>query len=230
MMDINTNYKISVFGDFKDISVSLQMMVKLTEAFQEYELVPNTFLESDSVIQQPIIRPRLDTVNGDWEIMLYRKRIDIKHKLNDEKGANVLDIGIFKDKALSILQILLDLFHFSLNGLALNTTCVKHDFNPHIYTKFVTPTVYYLENEPVEWTLRSVARVFWELAGYSNEVNVVSVLNRDFDTLKIQFDINTASGSVTQQFDISAIDSFIKQATETYEQLFNDLNADGKLD
>ncbi len=230
-MDINMNCQLSVFGDFDDISVSSQMMVKLTEAFEEYELIPSTFIENNSVVQQPIIRPRLDTVKNDWKIMIYKKRIDIEQKLNYEEGANVVDIGAsFKEKALSILQKILEMFHISLTGLSLNTTSVKCDFNPHIYTKFVTPTAYYSENEPVEWTLRAVARVIWELAGNSNEVNVISILNRDFDTLKIQFDINTAFGSIAQQLDISAIDSFLIQAIETREQLLNDLNANGKLD
>ncbi len=230
MKDININYKISVFGDFGDISVSPQSMVVLTDAFQEYELIPNTFLEKNSTAQLPIVRPRLDAVNNEWNIMLYGKRIDVQQKIVNEEGISTEVVGSFKEKALNMLQKMLDIFNFSFFGIAFNTTGEKQDFNPRIYSRFVIPTNYYLENEPVEWTLSSTARVVWELAGTSTDVNVISELSRELDALKIQIDINTQPGNVNQQCDINVIDSFLKQAVETCELLLNDLNTDDMQD
>jgi hypothetical protein len=226
MKDMNMNYKISVFGDFGDTSVSTQTMMVLTNAFQEYELIPNTFLEKNSAAQLPIVRPRLDTVNNEWNIMLYEKRIDIQQRMVSEEGIITEVVDSFKEKALNMLQKILDIFNFSFFGIGFNTTCEKQDFNPHVYSKFIIPTTYYLENEPVEWTLSSTARVVWELAGTSTDVNVISELSRKFDALKTQIDINTQPGNVNRQFDINVIDSFLKQAVETCELLLNDLNTD----
>ncbi|KAF1083858.1 hypothetical protein SPSYN_03014 [Sporotomaculum syntrophicum] len=228
MKDINMNYKISVFGDFEAVSVSPQTMMVLTNAFQEYDLIPNSFLEKISTAQLPIVRPRLDTVNNEWNIMVYGKRIDIQQRIVNEEGVITEVVGSFKEKALNMLQKMLDIFNFSFLRISFNTTSEKQDFNPHVYSKFIIPTSYYLENEPVEWTISSTARVVWKLAGTSTDVNVVSELSRKIDALKIQIDINTQPGNVNQQLDINVIDSFLKQALETRELLLNDLNTDDK--
>jgi len=71
--------------------------------------------------------------------------------------------------------------------------------------------------------------LFGKLAGRSNEVNVISILNRDIDALKIQFVINTAPGNEAQLFALNIIDSFFIKAIETHELLLSDLSTDGKL-
>jgi len=59
---------------------------------------------------------------------------------------------------------LINLFQSLPNGMALNTTVVKHDYIPDIYVKLVIPTAYYVENQPVEWSIRSLVGVVWEIS------------------------------------------------------------------
>ena len=222
-MDLNLNYQISVFGDFGNIAVSTETMIALESALQEYDFVPSTFLEDNASIQQSSVRPMLESVGGEWKVLLYRKRIDV---IQNSRETNK---DVFKERAMHILQHVMNIYGLTANGLALNVTCSKQGAGSNVYTKFVIPTPYYKENEPSEWTLNSSAQAIWNLAGASTQINVVTVLNRDYDDLKIQLYMNTVP-NVSRQFDLEAMDGFLIQALSAGEMLLADLQSGGKLD
>jgi len=219
---MHINWQTSVFGNFSDILVSSETMIALESTLQKYGLIPSTFLEDSVALQPPDVRPRLDTEDGKWQVMLRRNRIDIVHSGDIEENSDAIAREAFKERTLSIIEQLQEIFALTATGLALDISGATGEFEPEIYKKVALATPYYQENQPQEWALSSVARLNWELSGASVQLDVCSALSQDYDELKVQLQISTVP-NISQQFDMSAMDSFLSQALATGERLQNDL-------
>ncbi|GAF85172.1 unnamed protein product, partial [marine sediment metagenome] len=103
------------------------------------------------------------------------------------------------------------------------------------YTRLLKPLPYYVEFLPHEWQSRSVTRVTALLDGREEAVNVITVLARiqgefgspegvqEFDSVSVEFDINTYQRIKEPRFSSASLGSFLKFAVELRERLLKEI-------
>jgi hypothetical protein len=100
-----------------------------------------------------------------------------------------------------------------------------------VYLKLLNPPKFYKENQPFEWNWRTVSRKPIDLDGLSENLNVITQVNRrqgeikvgnefiPFDRGMFSFDINTAGKNNDHRFDLRHIVSFYRQVVELHDLL-----------
>lgn len=104
-----------------------------------------------------------------------------------------------------------------------------------IESKLLKLPTFYLENSPVEWVTRNVARYNASINNVPEVFNVITDINRvqvlrntedevkEFSGIEIGFDINTFQKNIKQRFSLNDSETFMGEAKKLNERLLGEL-------
>lgn len=238
MLDILGSYKSSVFGNMSDIMPSPNITSKILKLFSDNDFLPSTFQEI-SPLSGPQTRLNLMSQNNEWSIGFGFNRIYIQQQPIDPKGKNLGKINVFTDKACEFIERILKEFNRKGNRISLISSGFLKEMPDkklsEIYNKLFNSITFYTTTPPFEWNSRAAARVSLEGSGLSEQLNVITKINRvwgyqqkaketiPFDRIEIGFDINTIHENQETRFDIDSIRTFYTEAISLQEIILSDL-------
>jgi hypothetical protein len=196
-MTIHQLYKISVFGDFVDITPSPENMVLLLKEFENDKMVTSLFQElpqippigvltveiSSSFIQNPPSQQRiaLVTTDGQEKIAIGSKRIDYEIITNESNGLSSEHFVEYNTRMCKALNLLLEKFNKRSWRLALNTQSIVNITETEqveCFRKFSNPISLYKDIIPAEWSTRLLTRQTVEIEGESDALNIITILSK----------------------------------------------------
>ncbi|MGA2463721.1 MAG: hypothetical protein ABSH06_05135 [Thermodesulfobacteriota bacterium] len=231
MIAIPNSYVAQFFADMADFRPSADTIPPLMEAFRHRNLLPGTFHEMGPFMQAPQVRLRLSSSNNEWMIDFDTLRISIQKNSVKPKGTNMGTPEEFVRDATDFLGRILGLFPKKGNRLSLTTNGLMAEMPgerlQEIYTRVFVPLQFYEEHRPVGWNSRSLARVFQDVAGSQENLNIITIVSRiqgdlkeeggsvSFDRIQVQFDINTHQSNREPRFDMAHVNAFYPIALRT---------------
>jgi len=196
-MAIHLVYKISAFGDFRDIVPSPETMMSLLESFKDYEMIPTLFNElllpassipitkKESLIQpaqQSQLRVALTTNDGMEQIFIESTRIDYEIRSNECVEMDDASATQNNERIADIFGLLFDKYKKRASRLAFFTQSLIVDFtNEEIalfLRKFSNPVSIYSESPLYEWSTRLVTRQDVQVEGMSETINVITDITK----------------------------------------------------
>ena len=240
MIAVPFKYEAHFFGDMADIKPSADTIPPLLDAFRVPGFLPNTFneLELRQPDAQALTRLRLSSPDAEWIIDFDTPRITIQKNSVKPLGANLGKPEDFARDAVDFLRRILHLFPRKGTRLSLVTDGLLSEMADEVlrraYSRVLVPFGFYQNNPPIAWNSRSLARVSVDINGISEQLNVITQVNRTqgtfmkqgglfFDRLQILFDINTHQNKREPRFDISAAEEYFGNALKIREQILRDL-------
>lgn len=227
---LNLNYQYSLFGNFVDISPEkTDMVIDLLKLYENENFIPSSYQEIvlNNGIQKPENRIALNNKDG-FAINIGIQRIDVIVSYNEDGKYKEMKIEEITLKVINLLERFLDKFNRVCNRIALNTTTLLSDEKTsEMEKKFEgnNRTIEYYNTKKVrEWTERLVTREMCENLG--EEINIITSLNRTngafynqvlnkniaFDSIIVQFDINTLAENINQRFNKEEMKKFFDNA------------------
>ena len=192
-MAIHLVYKISAFGDFRDIVPAHETMTSLLEIFKEYEMIPTLFNEfmlpvsampiaKKDALKQPAqqsqLRIALTTNDGLEQIFIESSRIDYEIRSNESVEMDDASASQNNERIAEIFGLLFDKYKKRASRLAFFTQSIIVDFtNEEIalfLKKFSNPVSIYSESPLYEWSTRLVTRQDVQVEGMSETINVIT--------------------------------------------------------
>ena len=227
---LNLNYQYSLFGNFSDISPEkTDIVIELLKLYENENFIPSSYQEIvlNNGIQKPENRIALNNKDG-IAINIGFQRIDVIVSYNEDGKYKDMKIEEITPKVTNLLEKFLDKFNRVCNRLALNTTTLLSDEKTiEIEKKFEenSRTIEYYNTKKVrEWIERLVTREKNDNIG--EEINIITSLNRTngefynqvlnkniaFDSIIVQFDINTLAENINPRFKKEEMKNFFDNA------------------
>jgi hypothetical protein len=255
MLDFPVKYQTSVFGNLADIEPTPEIISKILPLFSDKRLIPGTFQE----IAPPSMGPRLSMSSKDneWTINFGSGRIDIHKNPTDPRSSNLGTIEKFAEEANELFSRIMKEFNRKANRLALISNYFLKEMPrskmDDIYRKIFSPIEFYNNNVPFEWNSRHVAKIPLEILGSSENLNVITTMNRvrgkimqaplaggtgvislindgnhnlafkEFERVEVGFDINTSAENPEPRFISDSLKPFYSKAIELRSQILSDL-------
>ncbi|MDS4060653.1 MAG: hypothetical protein RKP73_19095 [Candidatus Contendobacter sp.] len=230
MIDILAKYQASIFGNFSDIQPTPDIISKVMTLFRDKSLIPGTFQEISPAAMGPQLRLRVSSPNNEWSINFAVQRIDVEKNPIDPKGQNLGTPEVFTKESCEFFARILAEFNKKSNRVALITSGLLKEMTQErlndIYCRLFKPIDFYQGNIPFEWNSRSVARLVLKIAEQTEQVNVITGINRiqghmmhpggvlNFDRIETAFDINTTQDNPETRFDMNFINNFFSKAID----------------
>lgn len=193
-----------------------KIITALLNAFDGTEFMPNTV---QAMQLGPVTETRqvlnLVTKKSEWSIEFEPNRINLIKRL----VSGIDDIGTvqeFTRDASRFCILLSKVIQKNANRLSYVTKGIlpemKDDELSSIRSKLQNLPTFYIENPPVEWTTRNVARYEVKINDNPELLNVITDINRvtiprqmkgekkELDRIEINFDINTYQKNKDQRF------------------------------
>ncbi len=237
MLETPRKYEASIFGNMQDIRPSADTISALLDAFRDRELLPSTFHEFGPSFPGPMPRIRLARPDNEWIIDFDTTRIMIQKNMTKPNGANMGTLEGFGREVVDLAERILRRFPKRGTRLSLVTESIMRQVDDaalrRIYGKHFHHIPFYVDNCPVEWNSRSVARTFMKLSGSDELLNVITdikrvtgeVLTQDriqpLDRILVAFDINTFQGNADTRFDSASIVEFYPKALQLRAMLLS---------
>ena len=178
MIEIPMQYQAVFFGDMSDITPSPAAIRAMLDLFQDIGLLPSLIMEWPS----NQARLQLKTIDNELDIRLHSDRIAIDLNSTKPKGENLGTLEGFAKRAADLLGKILSKFPKKAHRLSLVSTGLGRQISDEnmksIYVKLFNPLDFYVEHDPVEWSVRSVARVPGTFAGLAEQLNVITRISR----------------------------------------------------
>ena len=228
-------YQLAFFSGNLDIPVKADVILKLTQLYSAYELIPSTFQEIGIGLAGPVPRVRLSSISGEWGIDLASDRIDIEKVPTDQHAKNMGSEEAFCTEALTLLGLFLKTYPrkaarvaFVLKGI------VPDDDEGKMRDRFeaLFKTVpYYGQNPSFEWINRVCGSGLWKRQAEVEHLNVISTVIRGKpiargglkgelnDRIIAEFDVNTKPEWNAARFDLEDTREFAAMALGTIREL-----------
>jgi len=233
-------YQACFFADFADVRPSVETIPPLLSLFQDRGLLPNTYQEIGFLPSAaPQARLRLSSPDNEWVIEFETPRINIEKNAIKPFGANLGPPEEFTRNAIGFLDRILGRFPKKANRLSLVTDGLMGEMPEtklqDLYPRLLVPLDFYEQNPPLNWNSRSVARIFIDLDGNREQLNVITQVNRvhgqfveegnvtPYDRIQVVIDINTYQGNTDPRFQIAAVRAFYPEALKIRERLLSAL-------
>lgn len=243
MLDAPIKYMIAFFADFSDVKPNAATIPPLLRAFDDKGFLPTTFnaINIGPSVGPPAteVRLRLATPNNEWVIDFEVARLTIEKNPIEFLGESMGSTQQFTQESLNFLGRVLEIHKKAGQRLSLVTEGLMREMSPgeldRAYEGLVTALPFYRDNNPNEWSIRSVGRR--EIAvGQSEKVNVICRVGRsqgkwrnmsgetEVDRIRLSFDINTYQGKTSPRFELSHAEQFLAEALRIQQQLITELN------
>jgi hypothetical protein len=243
-------FKVSIFGDFDNITPTPEAIMALVNEFEEFEVIPSTFTETNSGI--PVLsvanilpsmtknRLRLSSENERMDIFIFSNRIDIGFNPKDFIGFSDEQICNLMTKTETIFERLLIKYTKSASRIALNTATLLIDLQDEqrsaFLHKFIMDKSYF--STPLEWSTHLMKRETIKLNGNQDTLNIIVNIAtaigqeskdskpREFNGFLIDFDINTVAENTAPRFTLPEIRNFLDQTVDLKRKLISDFAGD----
>lgn len=234
MIDIRLKYQASVFGDMSEIKPTPENTKILIDLFSDKELMPSSFHEASA----SGLRPRLafESTNGEWNIRLATRRIDIEKRAFETHGEGIGELKGFCGEAASLFEKITDEFNKKkVSRIALVTNFLLEDMPlsalSDVYLRLFNTTEFYKENPPFEWHWQAASKKPITLESLNENLNVLTTIKREqgefqvggevkpFDRVQLSLDINTSPENKEHRFEPLHISDFYRQAIELHDEL-----------
>ena len=230
MIAVPRKYQAVFFGHIADIQPSADTIPPLLEAFRVPGLLPSTFHEVGLAVPMAAaqVRLRLSTPDNEWTIDFETNRINIQKNSVKPLGSNLGSPEDFTRDAIDFLGRILGKFPRRANRLALVTNGLMDEMPAEkletIYNRLLVPLKFYVENRPIAWNSRTLARITVNIDGKDETLNVITKVNRvqgnlaregaisRFDRVEVEFDINTYQDNADARFETSSVYAFYSRA------------------
>jgi hypothetical protein len=252
MIDARMQYQAIIFVNASDITPIPDTITALMDIFRDKVLVPNIFQElSATTGLAPQARLSLSSPNNEWNISFGTQRIVIEKNPTDPKGSNLAELGAFCSSASDFYERIVSRFKKRANRAALATSFLLSEMPDArlsaVYLRLFRPPEFYAQNPPFEWIWRSAARKAISLAQLSENLNVITTINRlqgtfgpgplsfplsgpkgslgpkslilPFDRLQLSFDINTSPDNSDYRFELPHIKTFYENILQFHDLL-----------
>ncbi|HDJ89351.1 MAG TPA: hypothetical protein ENG40_01485 [Thermoprotei archaeon] len=239
MIEVRTKYQTSIFGNFKDIMPTSEIIKKLLDLFSDKNFLPSTFQELSPGLEGPQTRIQLVTLNNEWIIHFATHRIDIEQKNPTLAEDKTEYLKSFIQESLEIFKRILEAFRKRSNRLSLVTGGLLKEMSEdklkRIYILFYKPIDFYKTNPPFEWNSRHVSRIKRAIGEIEEEINIITNIDRlkggmikdnqhiPFDRIGIGFDINTAGENDNLRFGFEEISLFYDLCIEIRDNILQDI-------
>ena len=239
MIEVRTKYQSSVFGRFAAIEASSETVKTLLELFQDLNLLPGTFHEFSPGESRPRLRLQLVSPDERWYVRFATHRIDVEERTSGVEPDSSEKLGTFTHQSAEIFGRLLDAFGMKGTRLSLVTGGLLGEMSQaeldRAYELFMKPTPFYHENRPFEWNSRHVARLNWEIGGNTEDVNLITSVDRvqgffeaegrrvSFDRIGVGFDINTAPQNDEPRFRAGELPDFYALCIDVREKILREI-------
>jgi len=224
-------YQISYFGSWDDVVPSSETISLLLEAFQGENLLPTTIQQIALAANGPkqIQRLRLASTEEEWVLDIEPNRINLSQTSSSPFVDLLGDVGEFASIGRGHILRVLNQFPKLGSRLALVSRYFLDKIDTadtaQVLSLFVNPIRYYNENPPVNWEVRSNARVPMDLGAKQELLNVITKISRvqctssdesgfetESDRLKMEIDINTFQGNKETRFSEDHLGEFLSRA------------------
>lgn len=237
MIDIKLQFQAALFQDINDFVPNAKNITDVVNAFQDYELLPNTLQEvgGDGVTN----RIGLKSQNGDLNVKFHRNRIDIERIPINSESDEEQNIESFCNELTKMLSHLYDITQKKSTRLALHSQYFLKEMDEEeldrIFETIFNPTKFYKDNSPNQWNNRQSSIVENKLGDNIEKFNFITELNRvqgsynrkgnlnKFDRLQIKTDLNTHQGKTDARFGLEETIEFFKFVVEKEIYLKNEL-------
>jgi hypothetical protein len=214
MIDTNLYYRISIFGDYKNIESTSDNIITLMNLFKTDNFITSTFKEPQ--IGYDSNRILLLTNNKEWQIFLGSSRIDVMQIGYDEDSAENQNLDDFLKKSVDYCIRIMECFNLKANRLAFNTSGFCLNLAPEkiraMSDLIFKPNKIYSTNNPFQWSVNLTSLGKLDFKGVTEDINLITSIgrlqgemiiggnSRKIDTIKIQFDINTIPENIDYRF------------------------------
>ena len=238
-------YSFYFFSPGSKLEVSSEILEKMLSSFKDTDLLPTTraeFIFEPQLGQQPQMRTQqqihLISKKNDWSIEFDIDRINFsKNNTNGEysKSASIFmeEVVDFSKRLESISTLHGHRLSYVTKGILPSMPSAKLD---EICIKLFNLPRFYVDNPPVEWSTKNVARSSFSIGNRDEIINVITDINRiqgllqgkdgikPFDRIEISFDINTFQNDTSKRFSVNEIEPFLKNSILLSDQLLDDIS------
>lgn len=236
---IDRTYRISVFGDFMDISPTSDNMMFLIEAFKEYNLVPSLFQEvkSEDAAMPPVLLQRIALVPNQENNISEESITILSNRINYNCNI-IVDIQltdqykkIINEKAYKAFNIIFKKFNKKATRLALNTESLIVGLSDAEAVDFMSlytnPISLYNSQAMTEWGIHLTAQKRDYINNQEEVFNIITnigkadLFKQEKENVKqdkgfiVNIDINTIAENTSQRFMSEDIPGFI-DVTKTW--------------
>jgi hypothetical protein len=239
-MTAELQYKLSVFGDFMDITPNTDTVLALTEGLRKFQMIPSSFQELGPITPPSppnVLNRLLMHSDSDKESVTVRfsfQRIDIDFTTKTEDGLRSVDAC--RNRTKDIIKAINEKYPHKFSRLALNTQTlfVPESVNERdqYMSKFQNTLGFF--KTPAELFVRLMNRTEFTLHSSRSNVNVIMATNTFAgsvnlggkempDGFSINFDINTVVLEPPPVYTVDDFINFAQQAEEKRQMIKSDL-------
>lgn len=237
-------YRISIFGDFKDIKPEPDTLISLMTDYKEYGFVPSVVTGVDMLTQIPVQYISLSSSGEKVKLIIGPSRVDYEVNVNDDNTDVVSGedkrYSQYIDDAKKILRTLMIKYGKSANRLALFTGryLVKGDSDKQrsFLQGFTNPIeMYNVQNAiPSEWSTHLMITKDIKINGATEKINIITDVSKvmfidreaagkAFDSFQITLDINTVVEQSALRFSPISLSDFLDEVLIIRKEILKDM-------
>ena len=166
--------QVSIFGEFKDIDLSIESMGKLYQVFLSEGMMPTVMKEFDVLSQNVINRPNFIAQNNSISVAIGTKRLDITTDLS--AGENLLQKEEFIKQAQKHIKNFYQLFPSGASRVSFISEriikMIKEDEVNSLGQQYMQISNIYNNDKIFEWSANSVTLDSWTINNKEEKVNL----------------------------------------------------------
>jgi hypothetical protein len=240
MVEHVEHYQFSFFAPGAHVQPSPDIIARLLDTFKDKGFIPTTIQELQiGPITQVRLQLQLTTPQLEWNLAFEPLRVLLTKQNVARADSEIGGPADFVGEVVGVFSRLLQVLPLTGTRLSYVTKGLLPEMSPEVLQqvnlRLLNLPAFYLENPPVEWTTRNVARYEVSVVDKAEIFNVITDINRvqgtiqgkegprPFDRIQIGFDINTFHGNITPRFGANDVGPFLQEATKISQRISDEI-------